>query len=398
MSTPKNALATIATAALFVTNFAAVYSASINRYALPAPQDLRSGPPERECTMIDISPPDSLSSAAVKINDRGDIMGTFDPLGEPTENHTFLYRNGVTIDTGTLGGSHIERPVDLNNKGDVVGISSDFDRRAFLYSDGELIDLGDLGGPKSFPAAINERGDVVGWSIFLSDTESHAFLYRNGEMIDLGTLLGLNAEGDESEARDINDRGDIVGISTSTEIFGPDHAFLFQDGEMIDLGTLGGSFSSATLINNRGDIAGFSAVEGDAVTHAFLFRDGVLIDLTPNVTEDTVAADLNKRGEVAIRDETRSFVFSDGTLTEIAAPGVTSVQAFAINDKGEVVGSAFFPGDTEVHAFLYRDGELIDLGTLGGGSSVAVDINNKGEVIGTSDGRAFLVASKACKQ
>ena len=259
MSIPKYALAAFTTAAFFLSNLAAVTSASYKSPAFRTPQTPKLSPPlKRDSTLIDISPPDSLSSQAILINDRGFVVGTFQLPDAGSDTHTFFYRNGTTTDTGTLGGVSMERPVDLNNRGDIVGISSDFDRRAFLYTDGQLIDIGDLGGPESFASAINERGDVVGWSIFLSDTESHAFLYRNGEMIDLGTLLGLNAEGDESQARDINDRGDVVGDSTSTEIFGPDHAFLYQNGEMIDLGTLGGSFSSATLINNRGDIAGIS--------------------------------------------------------------------------------------------------------------------------------------------
>ena len=52
-------------------------------------------------------------------------------------------------------------------------------------------------------------------------------------MINLGTLGG-----NYSHAQDINEKGQIVGISET--LTGDRHAFLWQNGSMIDLGTLGG--------------------------------------------------------------------------------------------------------------------------------------------------------------
>ena len=47
---------------------------------------------------------------------------------------------------------------------------------------------------------------------------------------------------------------------------------------VIDLGTLGGGFSSAGGINNRGDVEGFSTLHNGAI-HAFLWRKGHMINL-----------------------------------------------------------------------------------------------------------------------
>ena len=47
---------------------------------------------------------------------------------------------------------------------------------------------------------------------------------------------------------------------------------------MTDLGVLGGAFSDAFDINDRGEIVGQSETTSGAV-HAFLFKDGVMHDL-----------------------------------------------------------------------------------------------------------------------
>src|SRR4029077_15100458 len=45
------------------------------------------------------------------------------------------------------------------------------------------------------------------------------------------------------------------------------------------LGTLGGTFSQATGLNNRGSVAGLSKPPGDQVFHALLGQRGVFTDL-----------------------------------------------------------------------------------------------------------------------
>ena len=83
-----------------------------------------------------------------------------------------------------------------------------------------IIDLGTLGGTFSDARAINERGQVVGESTTASG-EEHAFLWQDGTMSDLGTLSG-----DQSEANGINNRGQVVGGSTTAT--GDFHAVLWM--------------------------------------------------------------------------------------------------------------------------------------------------------------------------
>lgn len=75
-----------------------------------------------------------------------------------------------------------------------------------------LTDLGTLGGKESAAVAINEHGQIVGYSDTGAKenglTISHAFLWQNRKMTDLGTLGG-----GRSSAVAINEHGQIIGWS-----------------------------------------------------------------------------------------------------------------------------------------------------------------------------------------
>lgn len=117
------------------------------------------------------------------------------------------------------------------------------------------------------------------------------------KLIDVGTFGGPTARGsgDFIGARILNDAGIATGdADTST----PDptcynvdcfisHVFRWQDGKLHDLGALPGSSNSSTAseINERGEIAGLSSngkidlLTGALETRAVLWTDGKVLDL-----------------------------------------------------------------------------------------------------------------------
>src|SRR2546429_6713778 len=75
-----------------------------------------------------------------------------------------------------------------------------------------FLDLGTLpADTMSGASAVNEAGQVVGWSQGSYPDPIHAFLWENGTMTDLGTLGGSTAQ-----AYDINDKGQGVGVGSSS--------------------------------------------------------------------------------------------------------------------------------------------------------------------------------------
>jgi probable HAF family extracellular repeat protein len=67
---------------------------------------------------------------------------------------------------------------------------------------------------------------------------------------------------------------------------------------MTDLGTLGGNFSEAIRINDRGQVVGYS-MTASGMLHAFLWEDGQMTSLTAQSGElYSVASDINNRGQM----------------------------------------------------------------------------------------------------
>jgi len=272
-------------------------------------------------------------------------------------------------DLGTLGGSSTYGQA-INNAGQVVGYSTNAagTHRAFLWSGGALSDLGTLGGSSGKAFGINNSGQVVGSSALPGNSASHATLWTNGTITDLGTLIPPpNDAGAGSQANAINDAGQVVGAADSCTSPGrcdiARHAFIHAGGVMTDIGTssqngLSGWGSAATAINNAGQITG----------HVF-FETGM-----PTV--------------VFWSSSTSAFVslFGAGPLR----PGGADINGVGINSAGQVVATALGAvGVDSFHALMWDRGAITDLGALYGSCEIgppcrsgAIAINASGQVVG----------------
>jgi probable HAF family extracellular repeat protein len=307
-------------------------------------------------------------------------------------------------DLGTLGGEESEA-LAMNDGGQVVGWSQaafsnsyvGYPQHAFLYDSGAMRDLGTLGGCCSHAYGINNRGWVVGRSD-IGGGVYHAFLYRDGAMRDLGTLGGLH-----SCAFDINENGDIIGYSEVPN--GGAHAFLYSNGVMRDLGTLGSNLSVAHAINNRGDIVGHSQ-DAANVVHGFLYRHGTMTDIGPSAYAYDIADDGTVVGvanfPATISGNPRAYRY-DGAFHDLGTLGGNYSEARGVNEKGRIVGHSQISGSNYA-AFLYEGGTMVDLNALiPPGASLklrnAHDINEIDSIVGQAidpngKSRAFLLTRK----
>lgn len=233
-------------------------------------------------------------SVARGLNESGRVVG--DASLPDGSIHACLWQgNAVPRDLGTLGQGDFSTAHGINKTGQVVGAANivpNGKNHAFLFRDiiskgvsagassknsaskvrtpqsyrGVMQDLGLLpGGSSSNARAINDRGQIVGWAGD-SEDETHACLWENGKIRDLGTFGS-----DPYAAWSINNFGQIVGTASTTHQ--RMHACLWENGRSIDLNDLipvgsGWLLQSAYTINERGQIVGIGQFEG--AKHIFL--------------------------------------------------------------------------------------------------------------------------------
>jgi probable HAF family extracellular repeat protein len=301
--------------------------------------------------------------------------GVLDPLaGFPIPYlHGLLWDHGTMTDLGTLpeGGNFIF-PIGVNNRGEVVGQAQNTvpdpnsmvsgygtQTRAFYWKDGRMQDLGTLGtGTDATAAVINNQGQVIGWSYVNSDPSplcaslwNFGFVLHTGSFIwdkkhgmrDIGSLGGTC-----TIATDINDRGQVVGISAVTGDLLM-HPFVWDAATgMTDLGAADGNSSIfALIINEHGVVAGSACgpnLPGDC--HSLVWhKAGGTWKKTDLGVAGTVTTSINASGQVIGYGYTEYLWQDDGPTVDLNAllPPNSNLQIYEadqINDRGEIAVQA----------------------------------------------------------
>ena len=83
-----------------------------------------------------------------------------------------------------------------------------------------MTDLGTLGGNNSYAWGINDAGQVVGWFDTAASTYHHAFITGpNGVgMTDLNALISLPGGVVLTEARGINNQGQVIAVGMTNAV------------------------------------------------------------------------------------------------------------------------------------------------------------------------------------
>ncbi len=283
----------------------------------------------------------------------------------------------------------------LNDRGDAVGQSRNVDGTlsAVLWRNRRVIEINP--GVYSNAYGVNNRASVVGENSGLT-----AFRWHRGQLENLGASPETREA--QSSARDINERGQIVGVSC---IGDGCPALLWQHGQVITLDDLPGgiTWGEAWAINNRGEIVGAS-VDASGGFAAAIWQGGVVTALADR---GSAAIDINNHGQIvgfAQSTTQRAVLWQEYDMTVLPLPaGHFSAQARAINEREVIVGwSETVPPFIDRRAVIWRNGTATDLNELLIPNTLpesivlteALDINERGQIIvNASDTQAESFAS-----
>ncbi len=146
------------------------------------------------------------TSYANDVNRKGEVVG---------QSNDGPNRQGKAVRWGSDGVIHL-LPTDhesvfssalaINNQGQIVGFDNS---EAVLWTQGREIELGDFGDEPNAALDVNDKGEVVGSS---SEAEGRmrAFLWKNGQLLNLNKFIPANSGWVLLSAFRINNSGEIL--------------------------------------------------------------------------------------------------------------------------------------------------------------------------------------------
>jgi len=340
----------------------------------------------------------------------------------------------VVTDLGTLAGTHGSVPVNLNDRGDVVGYCTmnpaNMNEVGFVWRNGVMTATGKLArGNYSSATAISDTGLVAG------DADTGNFRPQGWASVNGRPVNFFSNNGGNTHVLSINNAGVIGGFYTKSlggwtsswkgALWVPDTR---KPGKynIIDLPVLPGSnpkdkaTASFPLAFNRSTQAVGYVSDSRFGQHACFWDNNAartIVDLGTFSDADgsSVANGINDIGQAVGTSHpafgSRAILWDNDaghTAYELPLlPGDNYGSAHAINNAGTILGSSTYgtPGTWDIQPYVpvvWIDGEprtlesIVDATSAAGWEfSSAIAINNAGQIVGTGlhDGamRAFLL-------
>jgi uncharacterized membrane protein len=243
-----------------------------------------------------------VGTTATNINDRGQIVGAWADSGVGDRYHGYVRSRAGDFVTLDFPGAGFTEPAGINNRGQVVGDYGDDDtdpqgeRNTFLWQKGRFERIEIPGSVANGALDINDKGEIVGVNFDSEESIRGFLLSKKGDLTPIEPPGAVVAY-----ASGINNRGTIVG--PYLDAAGTIHGFVrTPDGEYRTIDYPGAKASGITRINDRGEMLGAysdigTAPDGSLVEpRAFVLRRGAYREI--DLPDFGLAYDLNDRGQV----------------------------------------------------------------------------------------------------
>jgi YVTN family beta-propeller protein len=329
------------------------------------------------CQFLSFDYPDSRNSAALGINNVGQITGFYRLRGSAArhgflatpslsgssnqnnacqETANFSTRHGASFESFDYPGSTNTQATAITPSGEIVGRykSSDGRQHGFVLRDGVFASIDIPGASFTDAAWVNARGDIVGG--YADSRGGHAYVLSGGAIttIDFPSATPVCTAG-----FGISNAGDVVGVEFACNDFFHGHGYLFSRGQftLIDVPGAVGTFPTMVIDSTR--IVG-TYFGSDGVFHGFLRQAGIFTAIdVPNSTFTWITGISPEGGIVGFYNSKdgnqHGFVLSDGEFitVDVPVPGATFSEVNGIDPQGDGVGRYTTP-DGNTHAYFLR--------------------------------------------
>lgn len=193
--------------------------------------------------------------------------------------------------------------------------------------------------PDSTAQGLNSRGDIVG--LYGPNLPAHEGTEQS-YVLEGNTFQELVYPGASyTLGFGINKSRKIVGWYSGSD--GNLHAFLRTGKHYSNIDRPGSDNTTASNVNNAGEIIGTYYQNTSGTIHGFLLKKGVYTTIDPDGSVFTEPTGINSDGVILgfwvdHNQFSHGFAYQDGQFTTIDYPGASNTQLSGINDRGQMVG------------------------------------------------------------